>query len=77
MFRRRLEHPDRVKNVTLTHQRVDAFLCHVVGKQLHQILPQVPVQLGLDVELALKPFTGGEICVRGGGTKVRGSNRFA
>lgn len=40
----------------LTHQSVDMFFCHVIGEQLHQVLSQVPVQLGLDVELVLKTF---------------------
>jgi len=39
---------------TLTHQRVHMDLRDVLGEQLHQVLPEVSVQLGLDVELVLK-----------------------
>lgn len=39
---------------TLTHQNVDVFFCYVISEELHQILPQVSVQLRLDVELVLK-----------------------
>lgn len=41
-------------SVALTHQLVDVFLCDVNGKQPHEILPQVSVQLRLNVELVLK-----------------------
>lgn len=34
------------------------FLCHQVSKQLHQVVFQVPVEFGLDVELVLKVNTG-------------------